>query len=233
MFGLSKGAVIFVRLDNLEYIYARFAVHRQEIRQLTEIRSQNRMISMCAEFKLAIWGFDRTRMKLVCPMYQVYRPFEQFRLINNFIYGVFESGESCYFVLQDDRLRRIDYERGNEHEDKIVSMDVHMARHLLVTADADGLVKVWNAQKDLMREIKFSEPISTVCFMNREADLLVGHGGQLSKISFKDYNPGCRQMFCSAEEIESLVSSSTLIDSDFFWLIKERGFDAPDLMSSK
>lgn len=28
VFGLSKGSVVFIRMDNLEFIYARFQVHR-------------------------------------------------------------------------------------------------------------------------------------------------------------------------------------------------------------
>ena len=37
---------------------------------------------------------------------------------------------------------------------------------LVVSADQDGLIKVWNFMKELVREIKFTEPISAVCFLN-------------------------------------------------------------------
>ncbi len=37
--GMSKGTIVFVRVDNLEYIYSRFAIHRQGIEHLTEIQT--------------------------------------------------------------------------------------------------------------------------------------------------------------------------------------------------
>ena len=37
--GMSKGTIIFVRVDNLEYIYSRFSIHRQGIEHVTEIRA--------------------------------------------------------------------------------------------------------------------------------------------------------------------------------------------------
>jgi hypothetical protein len=60
---------------------------------------------------------------------------------------------------------------------------------LIVSADQDGLIKVWNFKKELMREIKFTEPISAVCFLNEQADLLVAHHGKLSRIFKRDYLP--------------------------------------------
>ena len=64
-----------------------------------------------------------------------------------------------------------------------------MSKKLIVSADCDGLIKIWNFAKELVREIKFTEPISAVCFLNPEADLLVGHRGKLSRIYAKDYLP--------------------------------------------
>ena len=49
--------MIFVRLNNLEYIYSRFSIHRQSITHITEMKEQKLIVSMCTEFKLAIWGF--------------------------------------------------------------------------------------------------------------------------------------------------------------------------------
>lgn len=53
----------------------------------------------------------------------------------------------------------------------------------------DGLVKVWNIKKELLREIKFPEPITSVCFLNSDGDLLVGHVGKVSTVLAKDYKP--------------------------------------------
>lgn len=60
---------------------------------------------------------------------------------------------------------------------------------LFVTGAKDGLVKVWNIKKELIREIKFPEPITSVCFLNSKADILVGHVGKVSSVLAKDYKP--------------------------------------------
>lgn len=60
---------------------------------------------------------------------------------------------------------------------------------MYVTGGADGMVKVWNRKKQLVREIKFPEPISSVCFLNENADVLVGHVGKVSSVSAQDYKP--------------------------------------------
>lgn len=48
---------------------------------------------------------------------------------------------------------------------------------------------MWDLDKKLVREIKFTEPVGVVAFMNEKADLMAGHGGKLSKILAYDYLP--------------------------------------------
>ena len=55
--GLSKGTVVFVHVESLEQIYARFSVHRQGIDHLWEIKQSKCLVSMCTELVLNIWGF--------------------------------------------------------------------------------------------------------------------------------------------------------------------------------
>lgn len=93
--------------------------------------------------------------------------------------------------LQNSRceLVNLSERKGDEHEDAVLAFDVHMQKELFVTSDADGLIKLWDWNKNLVREIKFTEPISCVCFMNENADLMAGHGGKLSRIRAVDYLP--------------------------------------------
>lgn len=77
----------------------------------------------------------------------------------------------------------------NEHEENVTTIDTHSGLKLIVSGDASGLIKLWNFKRQLIREIKFTEPISAVCFLNREGDLVVGHKGKVSKILAKDYLP--------------------------------------------
>lgn len=72
-----------------------------------------------------------------------------------------------------------------------------------MTGGRDGLVKVWNVRKELIREIKFPEPVSSVAFLNDQADILVGHLGKVSSILAEDYKPFERPSLSnpSAEEL--------------------------------
>lgn len=76
-----------------------------------------------------------------------------------------------------------------EHDDEVQSVDVHGKYKLIASGDEQGLIKIWNYRRQLIREIKFTEPITAVCFLNARADLVVGHGGKLSRILSKDYLP--------------------------------------------
>jgi WD40 repeat protein len=88
-----------------------------------------------------------------------------------------------------------------EHDERVDVIDFLPSKGLMATADADGLIKIWNARKELIREVKFNEPISSVTFMNVKGDLLVGHQGQLSKIAMESYNCG-KRFLISKEEIK-------------------------------
>jgi hypothetical protein len=37
---------------------------------------------------------------------------------------------------------------------------------MIVTADKEGLIKVWNEMKTLVREIKFQDEVASVTFAN-------------------------------------------------------------------
>jgi WD40 repeat protein len=70
-----------------------------------------------------------------------------------------------------------------------MSVDMLQSKGLFVTGGKDGLIKVWNIRKELVREIKFPEPITAVCFFNQHADILVGHVGKVSSVLALDYKP--------------------------------------------
>ena len=76
-----------------------------------------------------------------------------------------------------------------EHDEKVTTIDTHYGLKLIVSGDVGGLIKIWNYRRQLIREIKFTEPISAVCFLNEQADLAVGHKGKISRIAAIDYLP--------------------------------------------
>ena len=80
-------------------------------------------------------------------------------------------------------------EKMNEHDDEINGLDILYEHGLILSSSVEGMVKVWNSKKELIRSIKFNEEITQAMFLNDQADIVVGHGGQLSIIYAKDYQP--------------------------------------------
>lgn len=73
-----------------------------------------------------------------------------------------------------------------------------------------------------MREIKFVEPINSVCFLGGERDIIVGHSGNLSRLNYVDYKN--EKMVVKEEEYKNLRAKSDPIDADFFsGLISKEG----------
>lgn len=63
-------------------------------------------------------------------------------------------------------MYKISCDKQDEHEDELMSVDMLQSKGLFVSGGKDGLIKVWNFRKELVREIKFPEPITAVCFLN-------------------------------------------------------------------
>lgn len=105
LMGLSKGSVIFVKVQKIELIYARFSVHKQGIVQVHEMKKQRAIITMCEDHELKIWGFTDGNMQ-IWRNFNVQRPISAMKVIparenmpddKTMILFTFASGESYYF----------------------------------------------------------------------------------------------------------------------------------------
>ena len=82
-------------------------------------------------------------------------------------------------------------------------MDTLLVHGMIVTGDKDGLVKIWNSKKQLIREIKFVGEINSVAFLNDKGDIIIGHAGNLSRLNYAKYKDKADK---SPLEIESTKS---------------------------
>jgi len=115
----------------------------------------------------------------------------------------FKTGDTEMLLWDEERkeLNRLLTDKIDEHEDELHTMDMLLSKGLFVTGGRDGLIKVWNIRKQLIREIKFPEPITSVAFLNSEADILVGHVGKVSSVLASDYKPfESKNIACITEE---------------------------------
>ena len=124
--GLSKGSVIFVRVNKLEDIYARFSVHKQQIEHVHELKQQKCILTMCQENELKIWGFQDGKMA-IWRKYNIQRPISNMKVLDDptMLLFTFPSGESYFFRWSEKQKNLrilLPYEletRGpsNEHDD--------------------------------------------------------------------------------------------------------------------
>lgn len=126
------------------------------------------------------------------------RPLSHIRVIRDNVLFIWQNGETSYLHYKDKALRVLPSIRDCEHDDPITSVDVTEHLGLQVTVDKEGLIKVWNEMRELVREIKFNDQVSSVAFMSPTQDLLVGHGGKLSRILAKDYINE-KDLYCAPE----------------------------------
>lgn len=80
-------------------------------------------------------------------------------------------------------------ENHTDHEKQITDLSCHIQKELFISGSIDGLVKIWNLKKELIREIQFPEPVYSVSFLNEEGDIIVGHLGKVSTVAYHDYKP--------------------------------------------
>lgn len=101
----------------------------------------------------------------------------------------FESNDLHLFRFRDAQLCIVKNEAAYDHDQKVTCLDRHPKLGFFASGGEDGLVKVWNSKKELIREIKFPEQVNAVSFLNERGDLIIGHMNKVSTVSIDDYQP--------------------------------------------
>lgn len=121
---------------------------------------------------------------------------------DRFIFS-YESGEWDIFEVEqfgqhalDKKVHLVETDKSKEHEESLTSIDFHKNLNLVATSCEGGQIKIWSTNnvrgygdKQLIREINFPSKVDSVCFLNEQGDILVGHERRLSVIKFQTYWP--------------------------------------------
>lgn len=101
----------------------------------------------------------------------------------------FEQSDQHIFRFSDEKQNLVWLKAGNEmdHDRDLVRIDCLPAQGLYISGCLDGYVKIWNIMKQLIREIKFMDPVYSVSFLDEYGDIIVGHGHKVSMITSEDY----------------------------------------------
>ena len=161
--GLSKGSVIMLHMIQLDRVYSRFTIHRDEIKLIKYLPNVCVFVSFCREKYFKVWRCLGKERKP-----QVIHSFKLSKEIQNCVIFskreestrerfliIFKTGDSELFEFDgsDDKLYWLETSRDREHDCTLSGADFNQKLQLLVTSDTKGAVRVWNRDKKFLREI--------------------------------------------------------------------------------
>ena len=162
--GLSKGSVIMLHVIQLDRVYARFTVHRDEIKLIRYLPTVCVFVSVCIEKNFKIWRcLAKERKPQIILSFKINKEIkdcivfsksgdsnkkERFML-------VFKTGDTELFEfdVSEDKLYWLETAKDREHDCALSGADFNINLQLLVTSDVKGAIRVWNREKKFLREI--------------------------------------------------------------------------------
>lgn len=125
-------------------------------------------------------------LQLPCAVPAQPRPVPRSRLHSRFVadtrlFILQQTGEFEVFKL--NKINKLYCRRNqdvNEHELKIISLDVNEQKRIIMTASEDNKIKIWSYQKILLCQINVFENLDCAIFGNIMGDLVIAHSGKLS-----------------------------------------------------
>lgn len=97
----------------------------------------------------------------------------------------FQSGNMLLFDIHKGIFRPLGHDY--EHSGEVTCADFLDAVELFVTGSRDGTLKIWTFDKKLLREIKMTQPVYAVRFLDPSGNIIVGEGQNVSIIEAKTY----------------------------------------------
>jgi WD40 repeat protein len=99
----------------------------------------------------------------------------------------FEQGDTSLFLWSREKeLLKLHSSKMDDHDDRLSATDYHPVLGLYVSGGLDRYVRIFNLKKELLKEIKFPQPVTAVCFLNARGDVIVGHETKVSIVLVED-----------------------------------------------
>ncbi|EAS06246.2 WD domain, G-beta repeat protein (macronuclear) [Tetrahymena thermophila SB210] len=216
--GCSKGSIVFLNINDMKKVYARFSFHREQILQIDSVYSSSHqdflLVSLCEEYRIKVVKFHQNKIQCIQGYdlkqnIRMYSCFDQLFLLN--LNGEFE----VFSLNQDADLVCKQSDEGNFHESKIISIDFLPAKQYVLTAAEDNKVKLWHMEKILLAQVNIYENLCGAYFASDDGDILISHNGKISLI--KEFHFGIKQS--QIEQINDKVAKQDrlIISIDEFY----------------
>lgn len=178
----GKGMILFMSVDKIDRIYARFAVHRETITMIEEVKGY--IITLCLGNSLVI-SYFKENMLIKLTKIELKSQVTFLRGLNPDKFFIsFNTGQSEIIEIRENELLRL-VNRELESDTQIVAIDIVQHLSVLATGTSTNLVQIWTFDKQLLHEIKFPHPISSILLLN---DMVYASNKQITTtITVKDY----------------------------------------------
>lgn len=110
--------------------------------------------------------------------------------LSEIILSGFDDGRVVFHALGPHASYVDAFTGADDHHSTTVSAgDFLDERSLVLTASVDAVVKVWDQQRNLLRQVTLSTAVTSLCFLNADGDLLAGLTKGTFVISRRDVLP--------------------------------------------
>ncbi|ORX55460.1 hypothetical protein BCR36DRAFT_410381 [Piromyces finnis] len=101
----------------------------------------------------------------------------------------------------------------------IISIIYLKGLDIFISTSNDNVIRIWDKQKNIIREIQFIDNIHSICFLNAKGDLLIGLENQLDIIKAKDYLPlNILQKILTCDIVDDIYEPAISFDETIdFW----------------
>lgn len=134
------------------------------------------MLTFCVEGYLKIISFTNARIQCLHSL-NSHGHITKVQTITNKAIYLTNRGPFQVFKFKEGRFKQFSYDKGNEHESQVLSLDYLTMRNCIVTAAADLRIKVWTIRKILLVQLIIDGELNGAWFL--QAGLLVAHQGKV------------------------------------------------------
>ena len=203
---VGKGSIMFIHLEHLTRVHARFYFNREKITEIKEV--SNYLVTLCINNTIVISKMSKQEVSVL-------REFD-FRksidflvpLVSSKFFLGFESGETELIRIQDQKLFRID-DLYSESEVKILSAGNYTDK--LAVSTNDSRIQVFNLNKQVVNEVEFSMDFTSILFT--ENRIFGAHENSVYQVELPKELP---QDFENPEqELEDSHYTTTKVTNDF------------------
>jgi WD40 repeat protein len=142
-----------------------------------------------------LWRFQQGRTAVIQQV-AMFRPVKSMVVHDDTILCGFEHGDTCMMLWgknplskkrsREEELLFLTTHSSDCHQVGLSSLDYHPHLEIYCSGGLDRMVRVFNLKKELIKEVKFPQPVSCVSFMNKRGDILVGHDRNVSVVMNAD-----------------------------------------------